>query len=205
MNKNIIAITVSIVIAGLCISGSIIYLKNNQDNINVVADLEKNMIQRQIAITKNTQVSLVHIIATIPQYNIATKKVPYKYCENVNETIVIMKNKQDGSTGGAVGGLTGAVAGAVIGKQLSGNDNGTLVGGIIGAVAGALAGSQIEKTQTEQVPQQISKRICSTHYNKVEYKNISGYKVVYEYDNQKSEIFTRKKPSGNYLPLNELI
>lgn len=213
MNKSIIFIVISIFVAGLCISVSIIYTLNNRNqvdvvnkyNANLLANSEKQLIQQSTEKVKNTQTSLVHILEVTPQYNISTKKVPYKHCENVNETVVVSRRIEDGSRGGLIGGVSGAAAGAVIGKHLSGNDAGTAIGGLIGAVAGAIAGNKIEKSQSEQVPQEVSRRLCSTRYNMVERKNISGYKVVYEYENQNNIVFTRKKPYGNYVPLNELI
>ncbi len=213
MKKSVIFIVVSIFVAGLSISASIMYTLNNRNqgdmvnkyNTNQLANSERQSIKQSTETLKKSQIALVHILEVTPQYNISIKKIPYKHCENVNETIIVSKKIEDGSTGGAIGGVSGAVAGAVIGKHISGNDVGTAIGGLVGAVAGAIAGNRIEKNQSQQVPQEVSRRLCSTRYNMVERKNISGYKVVYEYENQNNIVFTRKKPYGNYIPLNELI
>lgn len=216
-NKNLIGI----VAAGAIIAAAVVYVgvgkKDQPTEVQSPQVVAQNQQQPQNQVTvqqvaaqqpyTNQQpqpVQLAHILQRIPKYQNSQTREPFENCYDVRHTVMVTRNKKDGTTGGLIGGATGAVAGAAIGNNVAQANNGSVVGGVIGAVVGAVAGNEIEKSQTERVPHTTVSRECNTQYKTITTKTIVGYNVVYEYQGQQYNVFLNKRPKHDYEPITKL-
>lgn len=211
-NKNLIGI----VAAGAIIAAAVVYVgAGRKDNLAEMQPSQTVAVQnqqqpqsqtpmQQVANQQPQPVTLAHILQNIPKYQTSQTREPFENCHDVRHTVMVTRNKKDGTTGGLIGGATGAVAGAAIGNNVAQANNGSVVGGVIGAVVGAVAGNEIEKSQTERVPHTIISHECSTQYKTVTTKTVVGYNVVYEYQGQQYNVFLNRRLKHNYEPIEKL-
>lgn len=216
-NKLLIGITAtSVIIATAAVAINKKHSTENTDNqsqnyITQPQNISNNGVPQQSTPIQNQQqaaatpVQMAHILQLSPKYTTSTSRQPIQVCHEVSHTVMVSRNKQDGTTGGVIGGVTGATAGAVIGNNVDQAHNGSVLGGVIGGVVGAIAGNQIEKHQTEQVPVTRRHQVCETEYKNSTFKTVIGYNVLYEYQGKQYESFVNQKPHHDYVPLNRLI
>lgn len=123
------------------------------------------------------------VIKVQPHY--VTKKIAYRDCRAVAETVV---QPSSGSKG--VGALIGGVAGGAAGSVVRGNgQTAAIVGGaLLGALAGHAVESQIQKPETYT----IYKPVCTTRYVNKSIK--SGYEVTYTYEGRQGVMIMQSQP-----------
>lgn len=129
------------------------------------------------------------IIRVTPEYQQVNQ--PQQICNNVEYMEQVPP--QGRNYGGAV---IGGVAGAILGNQVGGG-NGKTAATALGGVVGAFAGDHVANPNYPPQYQPRVEQRC--HTNNVYRKELTGYRVEYEYRGMRQSFISPTEPVGNKL------
>lgn len=133
-----------------------------------------------------------------PVYEIIYVNKPSTQCEEVKLPIYGTQQKDGNAAGNA---LLGMIIGGAVGKGLTGQDEGAAVGAVMGGLIGADQGSK-PKSETIIIGYE-TKRQCYETSVSHKVNKLTGYDIIYKWENLTGSFFSSEKLSvGDNILIN---